>query len=129
MPAIPERFGERGATHAFLRGAWRIDPDANPASFRRFAEQDQERSSPRGIVDRHGEPASSQPFDVEVFDGNQAVPVHNLSCDLVMKIPALVADMRVYPLQRLYGISGADDCPSSGGRRGVERVSISPERS
>ena len=61
--------------------------------------------APGGIVDCLGEHATSQAFDVELFDGDQPVAVDQYAGNFVMKIPALVADMCVDPLQGLKGFA------------------------
>jgi hypothetical protein len=84
-----------------------MDLDPHSRSVRRFRQQDQEEGSPGGVLNRLGEHASSHSFHVQVFDGDQAVLVHELPRDLVMKISPLVANMCMYPLQGLHRFSAS----------------------
>jgi hypothetical protein len=99
MPAIPERFGDRCATRTALRGALRVDLHPETASFHRFAKQDEDERAPGGVQDRLGEHAPRQALDVQGFDGDQPVLVDELPSNLVMKIAAVVPNVRVQPLQ------------------------------
>jgi hypothetical protein len=101
VPAISQPFGDGSSAGAFLRRAGGIDLDAYPRSLYRFREQDRQELAPADIMHRFGHHAAGQSFGVQVFDGDQAVAVDQHARDLVMKIPALVLDMRMYPLQGL----------------------------
>src|SRR5689334_24666081 len=58
---------------------------------------------PSGIVDGLCQHSAGKSFDVQIFDGDQAVTVNNFTRFLVMKIGALLSDVRVRALQKLHG--------------------------
>src|SRR5258708_674977 len=64
-------------------------------------------SSPSGIVDRLRQHSAGQPFDVQIFDGDQAVTINNFTRLLMMEIGALLLDMGMSPLEKLHGLTSA----------------------
>lgn len=63
--------------------------------------------SPSGITDGLGEHTLCQAQNIQIFDGYVAVVVDQPARNLVMKIAALILDVRVRLLQKLYGLAAA----------------------
>src|SRR5262245_24234315 len=89
------------ARTALRSSAW-IDLDQLSTSFCRFVGEFGEKGRPPGIVDRLGQQATGQSFDIQIFHGNPVVAVDQFARRLVMKVGALVSDMRVRPLQQAH---------------------------
>src|SRR5919204_1051100 len=105
MPALPQAFRDGRTAGAFLRRAWGVDLDSHSRSLYRFREENDQEHPPADIMHRFGQHAAGESFDVEVFNGNQPVAIHQHASGFVMKIPALVGDMRMRLLQELYGLA------------------------
>ena len=56
-----------------------------------LAFEDRDKGAPRDVVDLFSEPASGQPFDVQVFDNDRIEALDKVQRDLVMEIGALPA--------------------------------------
>ncbi len=128
MPTVPQRFRHCRSAGAFLRGAWGVDPDPDSHSLSRCRKQDPEKGPPSRVLARLSQHASGQPFDIQVFDYDQAITLDQHSCDLVMKIAALAANMRMHPLQDLHGLASPMTplLPASHAALGTAQPSLSP---
>src|SRR5207253_4343450 len=90
MPTLAQGLGYACPTETSLRRATRINLHDYPASFFRFAEQFVDEGRPSGIIDGLGEHSRCQAFDIQIFDGNQAVLINQRPRYLMVEISALV---------------------------------------
>ena len=68
-----------------------------PTSFFRFVGQDREELAPASVVDGLRQHRTGQSLDVQVFDGDQPVVLHEVASRLVVEVAALIGDVEVYP--------------------------------
>jgi hypothetical protein len=61
-----------------------------------------QEATPTDIVDGLGQHAPGHPFDIEVFDGNHAVVIHQGSGDFVVKVVALMLDVGMLTRQNCH---------------------------
>lgn len=90
-----ERLAHFCATRACLTRATRVNfHQQTPGAFSLVREHEK-KVGPSGIVDALGEHSTRQTFDIEIFNGNQAVLINYLPRLFVMKVAALVANVIV----------------------------------
>src|ERR1700736_3076383 len=100
MPTLTERFRYACAAETSLRCAARIHFHQHPTSFFRFVGELCDERRPAGVVDRLGQHAAGKSFDVQIFDSDYAVFTDQPSTSLMVRISALVSDVRVCALQQ-----------------------------
>src|SRR2546427_722740 len=104
MPTLAQRFGYTRSTETSLRCAARIHFHQHAPSFFRFVRELVEERRPSGIIDGLGEHARRQAFDVQIFDRDQTTALNYKTRGLVVKVSALVSDVRVRALQFKHGL-------------------------
>jgi hypothetical protein len=100
---VSKRFrnlGQGSTSGAYLRRSARVDLNKLPTSFFHFVGKLGKELSPTGIVDRPSEHTTRQPFDIQVLNGDKAVPIHQGSAELVLKVRPLVSNMSVSLLKQ-----------------------------
>lgn len=107
MNAHRERLTDFCPTDTCLTCATRIDFHHQPTSILRFAGQYIYESRYRDIEHRFAQPATGKPFDVQIFDRNQAVSVNKFATFFVMKVATLVADVIVKSLEQQRSLSSS----------------------
>lgn len=98
-----ERFRNRRAAQTVLRRTPWIDFHKHASSFFRFVREHEKKVGPSSVPDRLCEHTARHSLNVQVFDRNQPVRVHNLARLLVMEIPALVPNVIVEALEQKHG--------------------------
>jgi hypothetical protein len=105
MPPIGERLADFCATDARLRSASGIHSNKHaPGAFSLVRDHVQELS-PACIIDRLREHPRSQAFYIQILDRDQSVFVDQLPRFFVVKVRALTADVSVYALKNLHGLT------------------------
>lgn len=107
MPTLSQCLRCVCPTEAFLRCA--VWPDFNKpsASVLSFVAGEVEELRPSGIIDRLGKHTACEAFDIQILDGYQSVVVDQPTADLVVEVRALIANVRVCPLQQLNRLTSA----------------------
>jgi len=97
MNTYRQRFTNYLATAgAFLACVLWVNQCHSAASFFRFAAQDSDKATPACITDTACQPAVlDHPFDVQVFRSDVAVPIDQITSDLVVHVPAGVSHLGV----------------------------------
>lgn len=95
MPTITQCFANPCPAETFLRRARRVDFSIHSPSVQSFVRGFHEKSAPSGVINRFGKHPAGQSFDIQVFNKNAAVAVHDVTADLMMKVVALVLDLSV----------------------------------
>lgn len=107
VPTLAKRLGDRRATRAGLRRATRVDSQHHTTSFFRFVAQDLQEAAPCGVRYGLGQHAASHALDIQVFDKDHAVAIHQRASRLVVEVAACIANSRMRPLQQLHGFASA----------------------
>jgi hypothetical protein len=68
---------------------------------------------PTGIIDRFCEPAARQSLDVQIFDGDESIAVDQTTCELMLNIRPLVADMSLRDLKQPDGFTASSTIAAS----------------
>lgn len=105
MPALPECLSYRRHVLARRTGLARapgIHRDQRPTGTRSLVREDREELSPSGIRHALGEHAALEPNDIQVFDRNQVVLLHEPQRGLVVKVPPSALDRAMPPGQTAY---------------------------
>src|SRR6266699_4012858 len=77
MPALAEGLGDLlAAARTGLRCAGGIHLDQRPTSFCRFVGHDRDELAPASVVNGLGQHRAGQPLEVQVFDGDQPMRLH-----------------------------------------------------
>lgn len=105
MPALAEGFRRVRSAGACLTRATRVNLHELSASVFSFVGNQVEKGSPSGIPDRLRQHSTGKSLDVQIFDGNQAVIINQPTTNLVVKVCALVANVKVRALQKLNGFT------------------------
>jgi len=102
MPALAEVFRYVCAAETFLRCAVRSYFNKFSTSVFSFVAKEVEELRPSGITNTFSKVVvSDHAFDVQIFDGDQSIAVDEPTTNLVVKVRALLSDMRVRSLQKL----------------------------
>lgn len=107
MPPLAECLGHVCAAYTCLARAVWIYLYKHATSIFRFVRDHVQEIAPSGIIDGLRQHPGGESFNVQIFDGDHAVVIDKPSADLVMKVRALVSDMNMRPLEKLYGLSPA----------------------
>jgi hypothetical protein len=103
MPTLAQSLRHTCPASASLRRAAGVHLDEQPTSLFRFVGQLVDQGRPPGIRYGLGEHSGCQAFDVQIFDHDQAKVANQPPADLVVKIRALIADVRVSGLKLAHG--------------------------
>lgn len=99
MPAVLKGLRHPGSAGASLRRSAWVNLHQPPLSIFRFNDEHSDEAGPSRIVNGLGQHSAGKPSHVQVFHCNQRVFVDNLPRLLVLKVRALIPNMRVRPLQ------------------------------
>lgn len=90
-----ERLADFCGTDARLTCTTRVNFHEHASGTFSLVREHKEKVRPSGIVNTLSKHPTCQTFDIEIFDCNQPVLIHDLSRFFVMKVPALIADVIV----------------------------------
>ena len=76
MPAIREGLGHGSSAYAGLAGPAWIDFHQLSPSFFRFVREFLKERIPSGVIRRTRQHTSRETFDVQIFNGDYAIPIH-----------------------------------------------------
>src|SRR5437868_4004963 len=99
MPPLAEVLRHMCAAQASLARASRVHLHKLPPSIRSFVREQSKEGRPSNVVNRLREHAASEPFHVQILDNYESEHRHEPEGQLVVKIEALVANVRVGRLQ------------------------------
>lgn len=101
MPTITQRFADFCPAETFLRRTRCVDFSIHSPSVQSFVRGFAEKSAPSCVINGLGKHPARQSFDIQVFNKNATVVVHDESADLMMKVVALILDLCVNLLDGL----------------------------
>jgi len=107
MPAIRKFLRYARSAYAHLGSASRIDSNYSPTSTCSLVEKHLDKPGPTGIVNTRRHKAVSQPLYVKGLYSNNAIPIYDQSCCLVVKITSLVFHVSMSTLQHLHSFLAA----------------------
>src|ERR1035441_8557949 len=102
VPTICESLGHSLPAHARLRRAARVNLDHFSTGAFSLVENHFQEYRPSCIVNRLRQHSGAQSLHVQIFDGDHAVLVHQLTGEFVLEVAPLVADVNVRPLKQAY---------------------------
>ena len=105
MPTLAEHLGYRYATCTRLRCTGWVHSQHCTTSLFRFVTQDFQEAAPCGIIYGLGQYAASQPLDVQIFNKDHTIVIHQPPRRFVMKISSGIAHAGVSFLQHLNGFT------------------------
>lgn len=119
MPAISQRLTNLCAADAGLRSARRIDLHQHASSILSFVRELCDKRRPASIVDGLAQHSASEPFDVQIFNRDQAKVVDQPAANAMVEVGPLFPHERVSALQERHSIAStaraflaAADAPS-----------------
>ncbi len=101
MPALAQPLGRACSANACLTCAVGIDLFQHTSSIFRFVREHVEKGRPSGIINGLGEHSACQPFDVQIFDGDNLIVIDEPTRNLVLKVPTLICDVKMRARQEL----------------------------
>lgn len=107
MPALRQCLTYFRSASACLAGASWINFHKHAPSIFRFVREHKQKVRPPSIVDRLREHPARQSFDVQIFNGNQAVLINDLPRLFMVKVPALIANVVVKALKQNRSLAPA----------------------
>src|SRR5208283_138910 len=105
VPAIRQGLRHARAARAGLRRATRVDLDKLPTGAFCLVREHRTELSPSRVVNRLRQHSASETLHVQIFDRDQTVLVDQLARELVLEVPALIADVDMRPLQQPDGFT------------------------
>lgn len=105
MPALAERLANLCATGARLTCASRVDFHKHAPSTFSLVREHEKEGRPPSIMYRLARTATRKCLDVQIFDGDKAVSVYDLSRFLVVEVPSLIANVVIPALQQQKGLT------------------------
>lgn len=105
MPTLAELLRHACATETRLRCAARVNLHKYSIGTLSLIAYLFDEGRPSGIRDGLSEHPARHSFDVQIFDDDQTIAKHHPSRNLVVKISALMADMRVRLLQKQHSLA------------------------
>lgn len=100
VPSLAQCLWDSCAAQTGLRSAARVNLHQLAPSFCRFVLKLCDEGRPSGIVNRFGKHPARQSFDIQIFNRNDAVMIDECAAELVVKVRALVPDVRMCLLQQ-----------------------------
>jgi hypothetical protein len=107
VPALAESLGYVCTTDTRLRCAARVNPNQHTTSVFSFVRDEVQELRPSGIINRFSKHSTSQAFDVQIFHSDQTVIVDEPARKFVVKVRALISNVRVNPLEQLHSLTSA----------------------
>src|SRR4051812_30274849 len=105
VPALFERLANLCAADTFLRCAVWNYFNERATGILRFVTREVKELRPSGITYGLRQLRSGESFNVQIFDGYQAVVINNPARDFVMKVGTLIANVNVNALEQKHGLT------------------------
>ncbi len=103
MPSLAESFRRVRSTETCLRCAACVNLNQVTTSVFSFVRDLIQKGRPSGIVNAFGKHSTCQAFNVQVLDSDNSEVRHQPMTDFVVKVRALVSDVRVCAPKKLNG--------------------------
>ena len=105
VPTIRKGLRHTLSAHARLAGAARVNLlQHSPGAFCLLREH-LDKGPPSGVVNGLRQHSAASSLHVQIFDGNQSVPVDQLARQLVLEVAPLVDHVSVGALQQHHGLT------------------------
>src|SRR5712691_1090265 len=131
MPSLRQWLADCCTTETGLTRAARIDVHQLTPSLCRFVRKLADEPRPSSVIDRLGEHATRQPFDVQILDSDHAIGIDQLTCNFMLKVSPLVLDLGMRFLEQQHGFAAilptslpASDTPLSQAQLGLRSLVV-----